>query len=44
MSFFDSVLNVQDGDLRQIFEPFGAVESISIQKDGRAATNCAFVQ
>lgn len=25
---------VQEGDLRQIFEPFGPVESASIQKEG----------
>ena len=34
----------QEGDLKQIFEPFGVVESVSVQKDGRAAANYGFVQ
>lgn len=37
-------LFLQEGDLRQIFEPFGAVESVSVQKDGRAPQNFGFVQ
>lgn len=34
----------QEGDLKQIFEPFGVVETVSVQRDGRAQQNYGFVQ
>ena len=39
------LIGSQDGDLRQIFEPFGVVESVSVQKEsGTRMQSFGFVQ